>query len=313
MTPADDGLFDRLVEVTLPHGGYVLALYEAYFDESGTDDGSPALCVAGYLIESERARAMDREWRALLARYDLPYFHMVDCAHGAGPFAKLTKQDRIDVATKCIDMIKGLTTRGFAAVTSPPRLEGYIGNTDAYTYCVHMCIGALMISLGPQRADSRIAFFFEAGHQSGSKAHKYVSDSAQNDKLFQANFAGMAFLKKQDAPILQAADILAWQYRKYLADKIGSSRKPMKDFASLMAHEHALLLLGIAPDRLLAVSFCINPHYDNPERDIYIRSLFSAGHDADDALHEQHRRHFSMYAFRPSSGRASGSFGGIRF
>lgn len=39
---------------------------EAYFDESGSHKGSPVLCVAGYLIESESAKLLSKEWAEVL-------------------------------------------------------------------------------------------------------------------------------------------------------------------------------------------------------------------------------------------------------
>lgn len=43
-----------------------MAVMEAYFDESGTHDGSSSLCVAGYLFEKENATALGIEWQKML-------------------------------------------------------------------------------------------------------------------------------------------------------------------------------------------------------------------------------------------------------
>ena len=78
-----------LIDAVLPSGGYLMSLMEVYFDESGSHDGSPFLCVAGYLVESERAKAMTSEWNEAVFSRGLSHFHMIDCAHGANEFAKL--------------------------------------------------------------------------------------------------------------------------------------------------------------------------------------------------------------------------------
>ena len=77
-------LIDRLLEVTLPveNGRYGIVLWEAYFDESGDDGGFPIMTVGGYLVKPSNARRLERKWRRLLRKYKLPYFHMVECAHG---------------------------------------------------------------------------------------------------------------------------------------------------------------------------------------------------------------------------------------
>src|SRR5690606_41984311 len=62
-------------------------------------DGSSVLAVGGYLIRSDRAARMERKWKAALSRYGVPYFHMVDCAHGNGVFQSLSKQQRVEIQT----------------------------------------------------------------------------------------------------------------------------------------------------------------------------------------------------------------------
>ena len=42
-----------------------MALFEAHFDESGSHDGPPVLCVAGYLYDKEAALDLDSEWKAV--------------------------------------------------------------------------------------------------------------------------------------------------------------------------------------------------------------------------------------------------------
>ena len=50
-------------------------MMEAYFDESGTHDGSPVACVAGYLLTEDNARHFNREWNRDLSEFGLTYFH----------------------------------------------------------------------------------------------------------------------------------------------------------------------------------------------------------------------------------------------
>ena len=76
-----------------------MAILYCYFDESGSHEGSEVLCVAGYIYQKEDCLNLDWQWKEVLDQYGLPHFRMVDCAHGNGPFAKLSKDDRIVVAT----------------------------------------------------------------------------------------------------------------------------------------------------------------------------------------------------------------------
>src|SRR5438445_8291745 len=84
-----------LLDVLLRNGGYTVQLVEAlfdeagshaFFDESGSDDGSPVLCVAGFIIEKEKCKQMDDDWVGTLKKYNLPYFRMSPWAQGTEPF-----------------------------------------------------------------------------------------------------------------------------------------------------------------------------------------------------------------------------------
>ena len=52
----------RLFQILAPGKRDVVALIEAYFDESGAHVGSHALCVAGYLFEKTQCEALDLDY-----------------------------------------------------------------------------------------------------------------------------------------------------------------------------------------------------------------------------------------------------------
>src|SRR5436190_1774467 len=98
--------FDRIARVPLPNGGPILVLVEAFFDESGTDDRSNTMALAGYLFTADKSEQMAAEARDFLKSKGLPYFHMVDCAHGNPPFDGMTWQERTLVVCRLIGFIK---------------------------------------------------------------------------------------------------------------------------------------------------------------------------------------------------------------
>ena len=103
----------RLLDITNLNGGLVVALAEAYFDESGMDQ-SQFLCVAGYIFTKENAVELSGEWRAMLDTWQLPFFRMVDCAHGNGHFKRLSPPERDAVARHAILLTKRYAARGIA-------------------------------------------------------------------------------------------------------------------------------------------------------------------------------------------------------
>ena len=47
----------------------LVALLEAYFDETGTHDGSPIFAIAGYVYETEATRRLEVGWKGVLDHF----------------------------------------------------------------------------------------------------------------------------------------------------------------------------------------------------------------------------------------------------
>jgi hypothetical protein len=238
---ARDSYFDRLLEILLPHGGMVVPMYEGYFDESGSLNEEPRIfCIAGYFINSDSARVMDSAWRAVLAQYELPYFHMVDCAHDAGRFKRLSMDDRVAIQTQLISLIKQHTLAGFAVLVKVESFEPSLEIPDAYHACAFHCVKAMLTYLDTYRLARNVAFIFEKGHPSAEGTYAHVAQ-----RLGGLDKSSLAFMAKGDAPLLQAADLLAWQSVKYLKDRHAHAHAPRKDFLSLMEHSHTFVTVRL--------------------------------------------------------------------
>jgi hypothetical protein len=105
--------FLDLLWLLAPERNDLVAVLQAFFDESYGPEG--LVCVAGYIFTKSKAQVFDRAWRAMLRRYCLPYFRMSSCAHGADPFAGLTKEQRISVLKEAISIIHVNALHGVAA------------------------------------------------------------------------------------------------------------------------------------------------------------------------------------------------------
>lgn len=58
-----------------------LSSLAAYFDTSGTQAASAPLVAVGLLSPVNKWRRFEREWRALMQRFHVPYLHMVEINH----------------------------------------------------------------------------------------------------------------------------------------------------------------------------------------------------------------------------------------
>ncbi|XUM20240.1 DUF3800 domain-containing protein [Bradyrhizobium oligotrophicum S58] len=212
-----------------------MARTEGYFDESGDFDMPPNIfCLSGYFIDSEAAVEMDVQWGEVLTAHSIPYFHMVDCAHGAGVFAKMSRDERAQIARKLIDLIKKYVLEGVSVVVKKGSFELSETNPDPYTSLVETCVYMLKSFLQGNQIKGDLAYFFEAGHKNKGRAYNNVAQTLTKMS------ATLNFGDKGTVRLLQAADILAWQTVKYVKDAIEQKRGPRKDFLSLMERPHTL-------------------------------------------------------------------------
>ena len=271
-----------IIGETLHGSGYAVALARAYFDESIAYKGRRILCVAGYIIKASQTKPFSRKWNRVLKRYRLPYFRMSACAHGNYPFNHLSPKDRVDVEKHMIACIKRRTTLGVAISVDVDEFERLSPKSSLlgspYTFCVHWIIGGVIWWIRQSQYRGKVAYFFEAGHKSQSEANKIM------DKVFcvpqlreSARYASHGFVEKAQAPVVQAADLLAWQWYTDLRHRHeGKPRR--KDLESLLQHQHRTLHIRPGIIRHLAETWGSE---DNPAESLL------RFHLGDDALNDQ--------------------------
>lgn len=219
-----------------------MKLAEAYFDESATHEGSAAVCVAGYIFESERAVALTGEWCAMLAQHSLPFFRMSDCAHGNGPFKGMGIGERDQVARRAIELIKTYASAGVAVSLEMdsfqliPKPEQF---KTPYGFACSQVLFGVRSWLEISKFDGEIAYVFEAGSVNQSEANRLLNSVFDKPDLkLQFRYASLTFSEKANAPLLQCADILAWQWHTYNRRLQEGKKQQRADFRSLMENRN---------------------------------------------------------------------------
>lgn len=199
------------------------------------------LLVAGYLVESSRARIMEEKWQATLDKYVVEYFHMKDVPKRRNVFKHLSEEQMDLLAREVIDLIKGHMLYGFVSVVNPSRRIQLLDDTpDGYANCLNQCISKMCSIVKAKHRDQgdkpMIDFFFEAGHPTKSTADRVIRDTSHlpERQAFIDVYRSHKFVGKMERILIQTADILAWQFNKFLSDKVRDARQPRKDFISLM-------------------------------------------------------------------------------
>ncbi len=215
-----------------------MALVEAYFDESGTHEGSPFLCVAGYVFEKEKAVALDVQWRKMLKKYGLPHFHMSECAQNKGVYKHLSKQDCDLAAREAIVLIKAYAERGIALSLAKNAWELIPKDgifSSAYSFMCWQVSNGIKKWANETGFDGRVACFFETGANGWGAARSEINKVLKYPSVARDfRVSSVTFLNKEDSAALQCADLLAWHWFTY--NKRQQEGKPPKraDFKSLI-------------------------------------------------------------------------------
>ena len=247
-----------------------MALHEVYLDESYSDT-DPIFAVGGYLMRAETAKLLDGDWREVLARFRVPYFHMADIAacnkdHCHEIYQHLGPTGCDQLAREMIGLIGKHETYGMAALTNTRMCSA-----DPFAYCLLECLIGLGAWLAENDPTGKVAYVFEAGHKTGPKAHQVIlSGLPGTERTFQDIFSGLTFKRKEELPLLQAADLLVWQARKFLNDFLNNARPPRKDFVTLIESRLHVIAFKVTEDWNIQVDRKTFNHLDSTKPHIHV-------------------------------------------
>jgi hypothetical protein len=219
-----------LPEILLPTPRGLLAVLEAYFDESERAGG--VFCVAGYVFERASAKKFDREWRTLLgARWP---FHMVDLVAGRGRFADLSRRECDRLLRAVVALINHRIVLGVAVScridevnsVAPKWIRGF---GHPYTLCCHLCMASVGTWVRETGRVQRVAYVFESGYQAVGEAQDFLrgaSRDPEGPEFYQ--YYSHGFVPKKDSSHLQSADLLAWEWAKCYDETIDMDLRPVR-------------------------------------------------------------------------------------
>lgn len=250
--PIPDSCYEiltRMLEIIAPGEGGLVAFLECYFDESGSHDGSPVLCVAGYLFDKDRCRELDLKWNDMLGRYKLPYFRMSSCAHNDYPFNHLTSNECDLAAREAIKLINDHALLGVAVAINERDyntwFDGPSHTGSAYTFCCWQVLSGIRSWIMKNDFHGDVGYFFESGHDSDGEADALMKRIFSNPNLKRNYcYAAHAFVDKKKVRPVQTADILAWQQATQVKRWLNNDHRMRADFRALAARPRHELFIG---------------------------------------------------------------------
>ena len=217
----------------------VLAELSAYFDDSGTHDGSPVVVLGGLLGTEDQWLAFEAAWSKLLAeplpgKAALKMFHLAPCRAADGEFADYNQaeRDRVTYLFRKMILDVGLVTIASALnLTAWNELvTGDIAEElgDPIAYCFVKCVDQVLNTIRFRKPGQRVAIVFDQGTRSDLEQWLkfYVSQSERYPEI-----AGLAFGRVSEILPLQGADMIATETYQF-------SQEWLKDGESAVANAH---------------------------------------------------------------------------
>jgi hypothetical protein len=213
-------------------------LLRAYFDVSGSGNEG-LLSVAGIAFGEGQEKKANKAWKAL---WGDTICHWTDLNARSGDFDGWTDEQ---AGQRCIDAIAIIRKYAtFAVVVScdlaeakaiaPKNLEPFekaiLSMVGApYSVCFHLamnCLGNELVAKSPGK--SRIAYIIEEGDNDQrylSRFMKVASSNALSCKDY--CLQSFTFMRKGEARLLEAADVLAWEWvKQQKREKVGLPMRP---------------------------------------------------------------------------------------
>jgi hypothetical protein len=214
----------------------VFVMLTLYCDASGGED-QPEMIVAGYASTVGAWESFDWNWKLVLAKYSLPYFHMKEFAHFKGPFKGWEQKEgtRRNLLADLAGVIHSHVLFGVACgvrydVFQKVNLDYVLSEVFGceYAMCGRDCVAQAskkLVALGYE--GQPIRFVFEDGDEGKGHLMHVLERDKKLLPIFEPSLPG----KREGHPgltPLQAADFAAYELLK--AIKQGKKQSPFSEF-----------------------------------------------------------------------------------
>lgn len=201
---------------------HLMVMLAGYFDASGGVD-QHATVVSGYVSTVERWVGFDMDWRLLLAKEHVPYFHMKEFAHSVGVFKdwKGNETRRARFLSQLAEIIRAhamlsvstiVLHKAFRDADRLHDLSGYAGTP--YSFCARGC--AEKIREWTEKSGygaSPIDYIFEDGDEGKGELLRIFGRDGLPLPIFKPKLPRPGHELGVFTP-LQAADFVAWEHQK---------------------------------------------------------------------------------------------------
>lgn len=194
-----------------------MAMYSAYFDESGHPDSphGPYMVVAGCVATVDQWVHLEREWKCFLDPLGIEVFHATEFEQRRSPFDRLNDKQAEELLLRLVGVV---CRRVEKSVSKALRLDQYNAINAKYVFAesygfpypllARRAMGAVESWMKYHAISmDEVLFFFE----DGAKHKGQLLWIADRDKLPEPTFKSKKLIP------LQVADLIAWSQNLYLS------------------------------------------------------------------------------------------------
>lgn len=209
---------------------FLIAMYEVYFDDSGTSVQSETVIAACYVSTKRGWDMFVSEWDTARLQEGFDVFHMAEFVapreQGHKPWCGWDNAKKDHVYKRLATIINenkriGVATALPKAVydTVPDRIREHYGK-EHYTFAVRMCLNRVAEWREKSLISLPMQYVFD-WEKPGTPKHIEISElfNTVHEKLrplFGLDGGGYSFQHRNHYKPLQAADILAWQMNNHM-------------------------------------------------------------------------------------------------
>jgi hypothetical protein len=221
----------------------LMAIYTAYFDESGTHGAADLSVMAGFIGDARQWRKFEKRIGKLFSRYRVDVFHAIDVRRSDDDFEGWTVDRKMEFLDEFQHIINETLLGGVIAVIRRDDYDYYCGlnwpsktrRDSKYGLLFRGCFAHIIDVVGhlPHAYEPRLRVVLEDGHKNAADVTR-IYDWAQDRLGPRRALSGLAFDNKRTCLPLAAADLLAYSaWGEMVGQKpIGTLTGPSKSAAS---------------------------------------------------------------------------------
>ncbi|HEV2102254.1 MAG TPA: DUF3800 domain-containing protein [Candidatus Acidoferrum sp.] len=217
-------------------------MIRAYFDETADEQSRKVYAIGGYWGEASQWDDFSYVWLDALESQGISAFHATDFYGKRGEFKGWELQRSIAFVRELMQIIHRFDVYGFHAAV---KIDDFgvafpsVSQPNApHMLCMRACIENVLYMT--EQLDEEVAFVFEDNQKAGYRPLVLYDLLKQKQIPGYKRMGSRGFVALKKFPPLQAADLIAWEGRKHLANEVQELDVPLRKTLKLLASKNRL-------------------------------------------------------------------------